>query len=91
MADVSGDKRILKKDTQSPATRYCYHCRTHHPVEEMRLLVTKTGTRWRCIKSIEAVKRSKEERDEYGRQVSAANQAEASGRARMLNKIQQGR
>jgi hypothetical protein len=77
------------KDTKtSPATRYCYHCRTHHPVEEMKLLVTKTGSRWRCIKSIEAVKRSKDERDQYGRQVSAANQSEASSRARILNKIQ---
>ncbi|GAB1393117.1 hypothetical protein MASR1M60_12800 [Rhodocyclaceae bacterium] len=81
----------MKDENNSPATRYCYHCRTHHPVEEMKLLVTKTGSRWRCIKSIEAVKRSKEERDQYGRQVSAANQAEASGRARMLNKIQQER
>ncbi|MCX8017290.1 MAG: hypothetical protein N2690_05245, partial [Rhodocyclaceae bacterium] len=34
---------------------------------------------------------AREERDAYGRQVSAQNQAEASGRARMLNKIQQGR
>ena len=82
----------MKTNEQTtPATRYCYHCRTHHPVDEMKLLVTKTGSRWRCIKSIEAVKRSREERDQYGRQVSAANQAEASGRARMLNKIQSGR
>jgi hypothetical protein len=79
---------MMKTSDNSPATRYCYHCRTHHPVEEMKLLVTKTGSRWRCVKSIEAVKRSKEERDQYGRQVSALNQAEASGRARMLNKIQ---
>jgi len=82
---------LMNTEKKEPATRYCYHCRTHHPVEEMKLLVTKTGSRWRCIKSIEAVKRSKEERDAYGRQVSAANQAEASGRARILNKIQQGR
>jgi hypothetical protein len=34
------------------------------------------------------VKRSKDERDQYGRQVSAANQSEASSRARILNKIQ---
>jgi hypothetical protein len=33
---------------------YCYHCRTHHPRNEMRLIVTKTGKRWRCIRSIEA-------------------------------------
>jgi hypothetical protein len=78
----------MKNEPNTPATRYCYHCRTHHPVEEMKQLVTKTGSRWRCIKSIEAVKRSKDERDQYGREVSAANQAEASGRARILNKIQ---
>ncbi|MCX7898236.1 MAG: hypothetical protein N2441_10235 [Rhodocyclaceae bacterium] len=55
----------------------------------MKLIVTKTGSRWRCIKSILAVKRSREERDAYGRMVSEQNRAEASGRARMLNKIQQ--
>lgn len=79
----------MSTEKKQPATRYCYHCRTHHPVEEMVLLVTKTGSRWRCRKSIEAVKRSREERDAYGRMVSAQNKAEASGRARMLNKIQQ--
>ncbi len=81
----------MENADNSPATRYCYHCRIHHPVEEMKLLVTKTGSRWRCIKSIEAVKRSKDERDQYGRQVSAANQSEASSRARILNKIQSAR
>lgn len=79
----------MSTDKKQPETRYCYHCRTHHPVEEMKLIVTKTGSRWRCIKSIQAVKRSREERDAYGRMVSSMNKAEASGRARMLNKIQQ--
>jgi hypothetical protein len=28
-------------------TAFCYHCRTHHPKEEMRLIDTKAGKRWR--------------------------------------------
>ena len=37
-------------------TIYCYHCRTSHPKEDMRQVVTKTGKRWRCIHSIRAAK-----------------------------------
>ena len=49
---------------------YCYHCRTHHPRNEMRLIVTKTGKRWRCIRSIEATQQGPEAREAYGHQVS---------------------
>ncbi|MDK9704683.1 MAG: hypothetical protein OEL20_16260 [Sulfuritalea sp.] len=31
----------------------CHHYRTHHPRNEMRLIVTKTDKRRRCIRSIE--------------------------------------
>jgi hypothetical protein len=44
-------------------TAYCYHCGKHHPIEEMRQVVTKGGKRWRCIKSIEATKKPTSERD----------------------------
>ena len=72
------------KDTKtSPATRYCYHCRTHHPVEEMKLLVTKTGSRWRCIKSIEATKAGREARDAFGKRVTADNKADCQSKARI--------
>lgn len=68
---------------------YCYHCRTHHPREEMRRMVTKTGTRWRCIRSIEATQRGLEAREAYGRQVSEMNKAESKARAQRLNSVLQ--
>jgi len=56
-------------------TLYCYHCRTYHPREEMRQINTKGGKRWRCIKSIEATKRSVAEREAFGRQMTAKHRA----------------
>jgi len=50
----------------------------------MRLMVTKTGSRWRCIKSIEATKKPQAEREAYGRQVSENNKAEAQSKARLI-------
>jgi hypothetical protein len=64
-------------------TVYCYHCRLRHPKEEMRLIETKTGKRWRCIKSIEATKRGREAREAFGREVTAINKAEAQNKAKM--------
>jgi hypothetical protein len=64
-------------------TLYCYHCRLRHPKEEMRLIETKTGKRWRCIKSIEATKRGREAREAFGREVTAINKAEAQNKAKM--------
>ncbi|MDP2821861.1 MAG: hypothetical protein Q8O52_04155 [Sulfuritalea sp.] len=68
---------------------YCYHCRTHHPRNEMRLIVTKTGKRWRCIRSIEATQQGPEAREAYGRQVSEINKAESKSRAQRLNNLLQ--
>ena len=59
------------------STVYCYHCRTSHPREDMRLVVTKTGKRWRCIQSIESAKSSKDQREAFGRQITEVNKAEA--------------
>ena len=56
---------------------YCYHCRTSHPREDMRQVVSKTGKRWRCHQSIEAAKVSREKREAFGRQISLANKADA--------------
>jgi len=44
-------------------TLYCYHCRTHHAQDQMRLVVSKSGKRWRCIKSINIAKKVKMERN----------------------------
>lgn len=68
-----------------PGTVYCYHCRLQHPREDMRLVITKTGKRWRCFKSIEAAKADKGKREEFGRIVSANNKAEAQ--AKMSSRI----
>jgi hypothetical protein len=54
-------------------TIFCYHCRLPHPKSEMRLLVTKTGKRWRCLKSIRATKRSVAERDAFGKRMTEMN------------------
>ncbi|MDT3735738.1 MAG: hypothetical protein ROZ00_05910 [Denitratisoma sp.] len=50
----------------------------------MRQIETKSGKRWRCIKSIEATKRSTAERDGFGRRVSAENKAGAQSKARLM-------
>jgi len=73
----------------STATAYCYHCGRNHPIDEMRQLVTKTGKRWRCIKSIEAAKASREARDNFGKRVTADNKSESQSKARItLNATQ---
>jgi hypothetical protein len=52
----------------------------------MRLVVTKTGKRWRCERSIKSAQADRKTRDAFGRQVSALNQADAQARIRMTLK-----
>ena len=67
-------------------TAFCYHCGVHHPIEEMRQISTKTGKRWRCVKSIEATKVGISRRDAFGKRITAANKAEAQAKIlRMAN------
>ena len=61
-------------------TIYCYHCGRHHPREEMRQLETKSGKKWRCIKSIEATKITSAQRDAFGKTVTAINTSENKAR-----------
>ncbi|HLA33385.1 MAG TPA: hypothetical protein VJ001_00810 [Rhodocyclaceae bacterium] len=70
-------------------TKYCYHCGTHHPIDEMRQIETKAGKRWRCIRSIKATQISPEARAAFGRQVSEMNAAESRNRARRTNELRQ--
>ena len=63
-------------------TAFCYHCRAHHPIEEMRMIATRSGKRWRCIRSIEATHGTRATRDAFGRTITALHQAEADDRAR---------
>ena len=39
----------------------------------MRQIATKAGKKWRCIKSIEAIRKTVDERDAFGKSVTAAN------------------
>lgn len=67
-------------------TLYCYHCGTRHAREEMRQIPTKGGTRWRCIRSIEASRQGRTEREAFGRQTTANNKAETQSKQnRMAN------
>ena len=61
---------------------YCYHCRSYHALEEVRLVQTKSGKRWRCLKSIVSSQASREQRDAFGRSVSELNRLIGLDRAR---------
>lgn len=65
-----------------PANIYCYHCSRQHPREEMRQIETKTGKKWRCIKSIEATKRNVAQRDAFGKAVTTINKSENQARVK---------
>lgn len=59
---------------------YCYHCGRQHPGAEMRRIDTKGGKKWRCIKSIEATKKSSIQRDAFGKTVTLINKSENQAR-----------
>ena len=69
-----------------PTTIYCYHCHVPHTRDEMRLVVTKTGKRWRCERSIKSAQADRKTRDAFGRSISALNKAEAQANIRMRSK-----
>jgi hypothetical protein len=52
----------------------------------MRLVVSKTGKRWRCAHSIQAAKADKEKREEFGRTVTATNKAGAQAKLKARTK-----
>ena len=54
------------------------------PAAEMRQIETKSGKRWRCIKSIQAAKQGSEARAAFGRQTTELNRAEAQSKARIV-------
>lgn len=67
-------------------TAFCYHCGAHHPINQMRQILTKNGKRWRCVKSIEATKAGASKRDAFGKEITALNKAETQARmCRMAN------
>ena len=54
----------------------------------MRQQVTKTGKRWRCLKSIEASRAAISQRDAFGRSVTQLNKAEAQAKLRVIKELQ---
>jgi hypothetical protein len=50
----------------------------------MRQIETKSGKRWRCVKSIVAAKQGSEARAAFGRQTTDINRAEAQSKARIV-------
>jgi hypothetical protein len=78
-------KTLLQALTM-PSTVYCYHCRAQHPRGDMRLVVIKTGKRWRCAQSIEAAKVGREKREAFGRKVSEVNKESMQAMRRMQSK-----
>ena len=68
----------IRRDEETVTTKvYCYHCMTYHRPETMRKMLTRSGVRWRCIRSIEATRGTPEERDTFGEQQSELNRAQA--------------
>ena len=65
-------------------TAFCYTCAVHHPIDEMRQILTKNGKRWRCIKSIELAKQVGAAREAFGQQTTATNKAEAQAKMRRM-------
>lgn len=59
-----------------PKTAYCYTCNVHHPMEEMRQVMTGRGKRWRCIKTIEASQMDSAKRQAFGAQTTANKKAD---------------
>jgi hypothetical protein len=56
-------------------TVYCYHCRRHHPADEVTRVESRGVKRWRCRQSISLSQRSIDQRDAFGKAVSLLNQA----------------
>ena len=61
---------------------YCYHCRRYHAPDEVTLVQSKSGKRWRCLKSIASSQASREQRDAFCRSVSELNRLIGLDRAR---------
>jgi len=79
-------QRSTPPGTLMSKTAFCYHCATHHPKADMRQIVTKGGSRWRCIKSIKASQMGPAERAAFGRQTTAINKADMeAAKRRMTN------
>jgi hypothetical protein len=86
-------RQIPTREVAMSDTKFCYCCRVHHPIEQMRLFPTRQGYRWRCVRSIDAAVKSLDEREAFGQQQTAINReaarrtAEFSQRLRHLRTV----
>ncbi len=72
-----------------PEMKFCYCCRAHHPIDQMRLFPTRQGQRWRCVRSIEADVRSRRERDAFGEEQTRINHEAANRSADFARRLRQ--
>ncbi len=68
--------------TLQSGTAFCYHCRSYHPIEDMRQISTRSGKRWRCVRSIQATQANRATRDAFGRSITELHRAEAEAKQR---------
>lgn len=66
---------------------YCYCCRVHHPKDQMRQFETSLGKRWRCLRSIESARRSRSERDAFGKVQTEINREWTLQQAERFTKL----
>lgn len=59
-----------------PKTAQCYTCNVHHPMKEMRQILTSRGKHWRCIKTIEVSRMYSAKRQAFGAQTTANKKAD---------------
>ena len=63
---------------------FCYHCRRHHPADQVTQVYARGVKRWRCRQSIVLSRSSSVARDAFGRAVSEQNRALRAGRTSPL-------
>lgn len=68
---------------------FCYCCRIHHAKSAMRRFPTRAGYRWRCVRSIEAARQDAPQRDQFGRQQTAANKQAAARVPEYVRKLRE--
>ena len=69
----------------SSVKQYCYSCRVEHDIAQMRLIETRNGRRWRCLRSVRAASLPIEARDAFGEYQRQYNLSEARRKLDELN------
>ena len=74
---ASDDRHIVDRADEITMTDtiFCYSCRKHHARDEVTRVQSKGVKRWRCLKSIAESRKSRDQRDLFGKETSALNQA----------------